>query len=88
MIDKKQQHNAESNISPVWVGVIKDARCTGEIKSKNAITKAVFNKKETFSTASWDFKEETSKVLHLEHSFVWCWNLDTSKNRTEILGKF
>jgi len=21
------------------------------------------------------FKEETSKVLHLEHSFVWSWNL-------------
>jgi hypothetical protein len=23
------------------------------------------------------FMEETSKVLHLEHSFVWCWNMDT-----------
>ena len=22
------------------------------------------------------FKEETSKVMHLEHSFVWCWNLE------------
>jgi len=20
------------------------------------------------------FKEETSEVLHLEHSLVWCWN--------------
>jgi hypothetical protein len=34
------------------------------------------------------FKEETSKVLHLEHSFVWCWNLDTSESRSEIPGKF
>ena len=25
-----------------------------------------------------------SKVLHMEHSFVWCWNLDTSESRSEI----
>jgi hypothetical protein len=23
----------------------------------------------------------------LEHSFVWCWNLDTSENRSEVRGK-
>jgi hypothetical protein len=34
------------------------------------------------------FKEETSKVLHLEHSFVWYSNLDTSESRSEITGKF
>jgi hypothetical protein len=34
------------------------------------------------------FKEETSKVLHLEHSFVWCWNLYTSETGSEIPGKF
>ena len=34
------------------------------------------------------FKEETSKLLHLERSFVWCWNLDTSESRSEITGKF
>jgi hypothetical protein len=34
------------------------------------------------------FKEEASKVLHLEHSFVWCWNVDTSENRSEVSGKF
>jgi len=27
-------------------------------------------------------KEETSKVLHLECSFVWHWNLDTSESRS------
>jgi hypothetical protein len=26
------------------------------------------------------FKEETSKVLHLEHSILWCWKLDTSES--------
>jgi hypothetical protein len=27
-------------------------------------------------------------VLHLEHSFVWCWNVDTSKNKSKVCGKF
>ena len=33
-------------------------------------------------------KEETSKVLRLERSFLWCWELDTSESRSEIPGKF
>jgi hypothetical protein len=28
------------------------------------------------------------KVLHLENSFVWWWNLDTSEIRSEVPGKF
>jgi len=27
------------------------------------------------------FEEETGKELNLEHSFVWCGNLDTSENQ-------
>jgi hypothetical protein len=27
-------------------------------------------------------------VLHLEHSFVWSWNLDTLKSTSEVPGKF
>jgi len=50
-----------------------DARCTREIKSRIAMTEAEFNKKKT---VHWQigpqFKEETSKVLHMEHSLVWC----------------
>ena len=34
------------------------------------------------------FEEETNKMLHLEHGFVWCWNLDASGSRSEIPGKF
>ena len=33
-------------------------------------------------------EEETSKMLHLEHGFVWCWNLDASGSRSEIPGKW
>ena len=31
------------------------------------------------------FKEETSKLLHIEHRFVWCWLLDTSGSRSKTL---
>jgi hypothetical protein len=27
-------------------------------------------------------------VLHLEHSFVWCGNLDSSETGSEVPGKF
>jgi hypothetical protein len=27
-------------------------------------------------------------MLHLEHSFVWCWSLDTSEDRSEVPWKF
>jgi len=33
------------------------------------------------------FKEETNKLLHLEHIFVWYWNLHTSEIRSEIPGR-
>jgi len=33
-------------------------------------------------------KEETIKVLHLGHSFVWCGNLDSSESRSELLRTF
>jgi hypothetical protein len=33
------------------------------------------------------FRNESSKVPHLEHSFVWCWNLDTSQRISELLWK-
>jgi hypothetical protein len=32
-------------------------------------------------------KEEISEVLHWEHSFVWCGNLDSSETKSEVPGK-
>ena len=40
-----------------------------------------------FTSRLVKFEEETSKLLHFEHIFVWSWNLDTSENRSEVLGK-
>jgi len=44
-----------------------DERCKCEIKSRIAMEKAAFNKKKNLK-----FEEEASKMLHLEHGFVWC----------------
>jgi hypothetical protein len=50
------------------------ARCVRETKSRIAMAKAAFNKKKDFFIGKLDlkYKEETCKVLHLEHSFVQC----------------
>jgi hypothetical protein len=34
------------------------------------------------------FKADTGEMLGMEHSIVWCWNLDTSENRSDIPEKF
>jgi hypothetical protein len=54
--------------------ITNDARCTCEIKSRIAMAKAAFNKKKTLFTSKLDLnlRKKTNKVLHLEHSFVWC----------------
>jgi hypothetical protein len=48
------------------------ARCTREIKFRIAMAKAAFNKKTLYQQIGLKFKEESSEMLHLEHSFVWC----------------
>jgi hypothetical protein len=52
------------------------------------VAQAALNKKKNQQNGLKKFKDETCEVLHLEHNFVWCWNLDTSKSRSEIPGKF
>jgi hypothetical protein len=49
------------------------ARCICEIKYVTAMEKSALNKQTLFScTLDLNFKEKSSKMLHLEHSFVWC----------------
>ena len=47
-----------------------------------AMANAAINKKRQ-SGIGLKFKERTSKMLHLEHSMVWCWNVDT---KTKLRG--
>jgi hypothetical protein len=46
------------------------ARCTLEIQSRIAMAKAAMNRKKTafYKQIGLKFKEETSEMLHLEHS--------------------
>ena len=73
MIDQKQLENAEC-FKYLGSMLTNDGRCTYEIKSRIPMAKAAFNKKKTLFTSKLDlkFNEETSKMLHLEHGFVWC----------------
>jgi len=67
---KKQMQNVEY-CSYLGSMVTDDVRCTHEIKSRIAIAKAAFNKKTVHQQMVLKCKEETSKVLYLQYSFVW-----------------
>ena len=69
MIDQKQLENVEC-FKYLGSMLTNDGRCTREIKSRIAMAKAAFSKKETLFTSK--FEEETNKMLHLEHGFLWC----------------
>jgi replicative superfamily II helicase len=66
VVDQKQQENAEYFnylSSMITNDAIQDCHGTSTIQQDDSFHQQTGLK----------FKEETSKVLHLEHSFVWCW---------------
>jgi hypothetical protein len=74
IIDQKQPENVESS-KYLDKMLTNDGRCTCEIKSIIAVAKAAFNKKMALFTSTVDLKLRKnlySKLLHLEHSFIWC----------------
>jgi hypothetical protein len=72
MIEQKQPQNAEY-LNCLGSPITNDAIRTRETKYRIAIAKAAFNKKTRFTNKrDLNAREKTSKVLHLEHSFVWC----------------
>ena len=68
IIDQKQQ-NVEY-FKYLGSMITNDAKSTREIKSGIDMAKAAFNKKILHHHTGLKFEEETSEVLHLEHSFV------------------
>ena len=52
------------------------------------MTNAAFYKTLFDQKCGIKFKEETSKLLHLDHSFVWCSKLGSSESRSELLRMF
>jgi len=72
MMDQQQLENVEY-FSYVDSMITNEARCTREIKSRIAMNKAEFNKKEKYSfhqKIGLKFKDETCKVLLVERSLV------------------
>lgn len=69
-MDQKQPENEEYLN---YLGSIRnDARSTREIKTRIVIATAAFDKNSFHKSIGLAFKEDTSKVLHLEYSTVWC----------------
>ena len=64
------------------------ARCTREIKQGLPLQSSIQQEESFHQELGLTFKEETSHVLHVEHGFVWCWNLDNSESISEIPVKF
>jgi hypothetical protein len=72
MVDQKQPEDVEY-FTYLGSMITNDARCTCEIKSRIAMTKAAFHKKKTFhQQIGLKYKEETSKMPHLEYIFICC----------------
>jgi len=88
-IDQQQPENEEH--SNYWCSIATNgAWGTCEIKSTTVTSHAALNNNKNFfhQQIGFKLKKETGTVLHLEHSFVWCWNVDTSISRSGIPGKF
>ena len=63
--------------------------CTREIKSRTVTKKQYSVGSRIFSPATeFKFREETIKVLHLERSPVWYWNMDTGRVDQKYLERF
>jgi hypothetical protein len=69
MIDQKQPEN-EDYLNSLGSVIRNGARRTREIKSRIVMATTAFDKNSFHKSIGLAFKEETSKVLHLE--YVWC----------------
>jgi hypothetical protein len=70
MIDQKLLGNG-NYFNYLGSMITSGARCRWEIKSRISMENAFFNKKKTlYQQVGLKFKEETSRVPHLEYSFI------------------
>ena len=89
MTDQKQPENV-GYFNHFGSMITNCATCTCDSKSRIATAKVAFNKKDdSFQhQIGLKLKKATSTMLYFEHSFVWCWNFDTSESISEIHEKF
>ena len=89
MTDQKQPKNVE--YFTYFGSVITNcARYTRDSKCRFVTAQVACNKKDdSFQhQIGLKLKKATSTMVYLEHSFVSCWNFDTSESISEIHGKF
>jgi hypothetical protein len=84
MVDQKQLENVEY-FSYSESMITNDEWRKHEIESRIIIAKSSNKQKEEYfyQKTGLKFKEDTSKMLHLEHSYLSCCSLCTSKWRSE-----
>ena len=70
-MDQKQPEN-EEYLNYLGSMIRNDARRTWEIKSRIVMATVAFDKNSFYKSIGLAFKEETSKLLHLEYSTVRC----------------
>jgi hypothetical protein len=73
MIDQKQLENVEC-LNYLGGMITNGIRCTREIKSRIAMEKNIIQQGKDYfhQQIGLKFKEESSEMLHLEHSILWC----------------
>ena len=70
--DQKQLENVEC-FKCLGSMLTNGVKCACKIMYTIVMAKSAFNRKKTFhQQIGIKFKEQTSEVLHLEHSVVWC----------------
>ena len=73
LVDQKQLENVKC-FKYLGSLLTNDGRCTREIKSRIDHGKSCIQQEEDsfYQQIGLKFEEETNKMLHLEHGFVWC----------------
>ena len=85
------KHNCRmTKIKLFWCHDHNAARCTREIKWRIPMPKiALYNRNNLFHQQIWlKFEGETRKLKRLKHSFLWCWNLNTSDGNQKYLASW
>jgi hypothetical protein len=89
MIEQKHLENMKS-FKYLGSMLTDDGRYMCEIKSRISMAKAAFKRERALFISTLNLKkieEETIKMLHFEHNFIWCWILDALGIRSETPGK-
>jgi hypothetical protein len=82
MLDQQQLENVKY-FSYMWSQTRRDSRASTNMPN------AAFKKKTLLiNKLDWHLRQKLKELLHLEHSFVWCSNLDNSETKSKMPWTF